>query len=384
MKIKEYILPLRKVRLPRLLEVTKYFEKIDENLIYSNNGPLVRQLREALAQKYNLDTGLITITSSGTKSLQTILQRIVNHQRRGKTFKGTHSEELYCILPSYTFVASAMAIIGAGLRPIFVDIEEKTGQLSTLSVERFLNDERVERSKIIAVMPVSPFGAKINKEIWAKFTAKYELELVYDEAWCFDSFVPDKKGASALSLHATKSFGCGEGGVIFSKNYEDAVQYQRIINFGLDDKRESQCIGTNGKMSEYHAAVALASLDRWSGKRNICLGLQGYYLEKLRSFSSIRPLDGFDDSWSWGSLPIIFKKEHNLKHVIEAAKSEKIEMRSWWNGGIHRFPSMKEYPRDNLENTRVLSNKLINIPFFPEMQEQDIDIVCKFLEKFDS
>lgn len=57
-----------------------------------------------------------------------------------------------------------MAIIGAGLRPIFVDIEEKAGQLSTPSVERFPNDARVERRKIIAVMPVFPFGAKINKE----------------------------------------------------------------------------------------------------------------------------------------------------------------------------------------------------------------------------
>ena len=240
---KDYILPLRRVMLPRLPQIRKYFEKIDANLVYSNNGPLVMKLREALAKKYNLDTDLVIVTSSGTKSLQTILQQLVNRQRIGSYFQETYSEELYCILPSYTFVASAMAILAAGLKPIFVDIEENTGQLSTSSVERFLGNEKLERNKIVAVMPVSPFGAKIDKEIWSKFSSKHNLEVVYDEAWCFDSFVPSSKGASALSLHATKSFGCGEGGVIFSNTYENSIEYQQVINFGFDDKRISQCIG---------------------------------------------------------------------------------------------------------------------------------------------
>ena len=284
----EYILPLRKVRLPRLPQIRKYFEKIDVNSVYSNNGPLVMELREALAKKYNLDTELVTVTSSGTKSLQTILQQLVNRRKVKTLFQKTYSEELYCILPSYTFVASAMAILGAGLKPIFIDIEENTGQLSTSSIERFLDNWELEGNKIVAVMPVSPFGAKIDKEIWSEFSSKHKLEVVYDEAWCFDSFIPNSKGTSALSLHATKSFGCGEGGVIFSSNYEKSQEYYQVINFGLDNRRISQCVGTNGKMSEYQAAVALAALDGWLDNRNKCLSLQDYYLEKLSSLSSLR------------------------------------------------------------------------------------------------
>ena len=100
-----------------------------------------------------------------------------------------------------------MAILGAGLKPIFIDIEENTGQLSTSSIERFLDNWELEGNKIVAVMPVSPFGAKIDKEIWSEFSSKHKLEVVYDEARCFDSFIPNSKGTSALSLHATKSFG---------------------------------------------------------------------------------------------------------------------------------------------------------------------------------
>ena len=117
---------------------------------------------------------------------------------------------------SITFAASAMAIVGAGLQPIFVDIEDDSGQLTPIMVEKFLDKRIVDRSKVIAVMPVSPFGAKINKYSWAKFRDDYAIEIVYDEAWCFDSFKPDSIGASAISLHATKVFGCGEGGLIIT------------------------------------------------------------------------------------------------------------------------------------------------------------------------
>ena len=94
-------------------------------------------------------------------------------------------------------------------------------------------------------------------------------------------------------------------------------------------------------------------------------------------------MQGFDTSWAWGALPIIFRKEQNLEQVIRAAEVQGIELRSWWKRGIHRFPAMKKFLRDDLKNTSKLTKKLINIPFFPEMKEEDVDLVCQFLKKFD-
>ena len=177
-----------------------YFKKKDQNILnqclktnfVSTAGPLVKKFQEKFCKKYSFKYSVAV--NSGTSALHLGLKALgVN--------KGDS-----VILPSYTFVVSAMAILAAGLKPIFVDIEENTGQLSTSSVERFLGNEKLERNKIVAVMPVSPFGAKIDKEIWSEFSSKHKLEVVYDEAWCFDSFVPSSKGASALSLHATKPF----------------------------------------------------------------------------------------------------------------------------------------------------------------------------------
>ncbi len=377
-----YKLPLKRVKLPTLHQTQKYFESIDKNLIYSNNGPLVVQLKELLANKFELDVGFVTITSSGTMSLQTILLEIVN-RRKGKSFSvEKKSNDLYCILPSFTFAASAMAIVGAGLQPIFVDIEGDSGQLTPNMVEKFLDKKIVDRSKVIAVMPVSPFGAKINKGPWAKFRSQHTIEIVYDEAWCFDSFKSDSIGASAISLHATKTFGCGEGGLILSKDTEKTKEYQSIINFGFKEG-EVQFIGANGKMSEYSAAVGLALLDGWSQKKATCIRIQEYYLERLKSLSNIQVMEGFNNSWAWGALPILLTNGQNVRQIIREAGAQEIEFRSWWKSGVHAFSAMKEYPSDALDNTNTLTNKLINIPFFPEMSKKDVDLVCSFFEQFD-
>ena len=70
----------------------------------------------------------------------------------------------------------------------------------------------------------------------------------------------NKIGDSAISLHVTKSFGCGEGGLIITNDNVKASEFRKIINFGFDTKKRLGLIGFNGKMTEYNAAVALRTL----------------------------------------------------------------------------------------------------------------------------
>ena len=377
MEKKQNILPLRRVNLPRFRSLKKYLKIIDNNLVYSNNGPLVKSLQRALSQKFNVNYKKIVITSSGTMSLQVILTNAYLNK------KIIEKENYFCIVPSYTFVASVLAIIGSGLKPIFLDIDFQTGQLTPGIVEEFLALEKVKKEKILAVMPVSTFGAKINKIKWDNFAKKNKIDIVYDEAWCFDSFSKSLHGNSAISLHATKSFGCGEGGLIIANTIAEGEKFRSMINFGLNSNRLSNYIGTNGKMSEYHAAVALASLDKWQKNKEICITKQTYYLAKINKFKNIEILKGFDDSWVWGALPIIIKNIPNISPVIELAKKNNIEMRDWWGSGTHKFPWAKKYLHYNLISTKKLVTKLINIPFYSDITFDEIDKVCRVLEKFD-
>ena len=232
-------------------------------------------------------------------------------------------------------------------------------------------------------MPVSPFGVKVKKKNWIKFYKTYKLDIVYDEAWCFDTFSKNKVGDSAISLHASKSFGCGEGGLIITNDHEKASEFRKIINFGFDKKKQLGLVGFNGKMSEYNAAVALKTLEKWPENKFKCLQLEKYYLYKLEKFSKMKVLKGFNKTFSWGTLPIVFEKKKNIKEIVSTAALKKIEFRSWWKHGVHKYKVMKKFPSYHLNNTLSLTNRLVNVPFYPEMSHKDIDKVCDILKKFD-
>ena len=136
-------------------------------------------------------------------------------------------------------------------------------------------------------------------------------------------------------------------------------------------------------MSEYSAAVALASLDIWEKNKQEILNKQSYYLKKINAFSNIHVLAGFNNKWVWGALPIILNNSKELSKLIKTAKLHGIEMRNWWGPGVHRFPWSKQYMSSNLVNTDKYSNKLINIPFFQEISFDNINKVCEILKNFD-
>ena len=81
----------------------------------------------------------------------------------------------------------------------------------------------------------------------------------------------------ALSFHATKAFATGEGGCVITTDAELATSVTRSLNFGFYEDRESRSASTNGKMSEYHAAVGLAELDAWPAKHHAFLRMAETY-----------------------------------------------------------------------------------------------------------
>ena len=165
----DYDIPLRKISLPTYNEVAKYLKKIDHNKIYTNYGPLVQSLEMILANHFETDPSNVVITTNGTTSLKTILTRIKNNIRKSNLIDSDREEKFYCVLPSFTFSASAMSIVDSGLYPIFLDIDKNSAQLTPQIVENFLNQNLNFKRNVVAIMPVSPFGSRIKKRDWEMF-----------------------------------------------------------------------------------------------------------------------------------------------------------------------------------------------------------------------
>lgn len=89
------------------------------------------------------------------------------------------------------------------------------------------------------------------------------------------------EGAVVFSFHATKSFGIGEGGLVYSMNHDLIKRIRQSGNFGFSSSRESVLQGLNSKMSEYTAAVALATLDQFEAVQKNRKTIYEYYLHEL-------------------------------------------------------------------------------------------------------
>src|SRR6476469_843994 len=110
-------IPVMRPRLPTVKRLVPYLETIDSTRIYSNYGPLSRALEERLEQHFRLAPQSVTAVANATLGLALSLAA-----------QGTQPGTL-CLMPAWTFVASAHAATTAGLIPYFVDIDPKTGML---------------------------------------------------------------------------------------------------------------------------------------------------------------------------------------------------------------------------------------------------------------
>lgn len=353
--------------LPESSSILPYLKQIDQNRWYTNFGPLVSDLAARLEDFFGLGKGCVVTTSNGTAALTNVL-RAMNLPANS-----------FCLLPSWTFIAVPAAVKAAGLRPYFLDVNEPDMALTPQLVKQLLP---TVAGKVGAVIYVSPFGAVPNTGEWEKFSEENGIPVVVDGASCFDSIarnphVISYKIPTIMSLHATKAFGAGEGGIVLCKNSEFIERVQEISNFGFNIPRVISIAGTNGKMSEYTAAVAHAELDRWDAKRAMWSDTFDYYINTLEQ-AGIEHLLSRERITSTCNirLPKVRAGEMVIKlqeHGVEAKK--------WWGDGCHRQLAYSQCERTALPITEKLADRILGLPLSVDLAKEDIRYVVQTLSE---
>jgi dTDP-4-amino-4,6-dideoxygalactose transaminase len=183
----------------------------------------------------------------------------------------------------------------------------------------------------------------------------------------------------ALSFHATKAFASGEGGCVITTDERLAESVTRALNFGFYEDRESRSPSTNGKMSEYHAAVALAELDGWQAKHATLLRVAEMYKKKMYDA-------GLDDRVVAAPAVAACYVLYRAADVDEVARVQraltdcKVGFRSWYGAGVHSHPHFHAVSRDCLEVTDRVAPLLIGLPVAPDLTQGDVARVVKALE----
>jgi dTDP-4-amino-4,6-dideoxygalactose transaminase len=191
-------LPIMRPKLPTSDRLMDYLRRIDASRFYTNFGPLALELEERLAAFYGFSPGTVTTVANATLGLALTLHAL--GAKRGTL----------CAMPAWTFVASAHAVVNAGLIPYFIDVDAQSWSLDPAAVA-----DEIARAPapVGAVMPVAPFGLPVDIAAWDAFHADTGVPVVIDAAAGFSSLKPGAAPA-VVSLHATKVLGSGEGGFV--------------------------------------------------------------------------------------------------------------------------------------------------------------------------
>lgn len=208
----------------------------------TNNGPRVRELEELISEFLNVKH--VVMVTNATIGLQIALRALVS---AGEV-----------IMPSFTFAATAQAATWCGYTPRFVDIDPVSQQLDINKIEAAITPQTR------AILPVHMWGEACDVRAIQDIANKHGLKVIYDAAHAFGSTYGDIPvggfgDAEVFSFHATKCFNTLEGGAVTTNCDETAERLRQIRAFGMTPCGVD-AIGTNGKMSELHAAHGLSLL----------------------------------------------------------------------------------------------------------------------------
>ena len=318
--------------LPPREEFEQYLKQIWENNWITNDGPFHQQLEQELCEF--LKVKHLSLFNNGTSALITALQAL---EIKGEV-----------ITTPFTFVATSNSLLWNNCTPIFVDVDEKSGNIDADKIEAKISKETS------AILAVHVYGIPCDNEKIDKIASKYNLKTIYDAAHAFGVEQSNKSilnygDLSTLSFHATKVFNTFEGGAIISHSLGMKQKIDRLKNFGFINETTLLEAGINGKMNELQASMGLLQLKYINQLIQERKKIANYYFKKLENTQGIRCLKINDNiRWNYSYFPIFINESYKISRdeLYEKLKDNNIFARRYF---YPLLTSMPAFSKKNIE-----------------------------------
>lgn len=290
-----------------------------------------------------------------------------------------------------TFIASSTAILEAGAKPVFVDVEPETGNLDASRIEAAIT----ERTR--AILPVHLYGQMCDMKALRKIADCYGLAVIEDAAHCVEGtrggVRTGQLGETACySFYATKNLTCGEGGAIVTNDDALAEKLRLLrlhgMNKNANDRHQEgykhwdmTLLGWKYNMDNIQAALLLPQMDRlaenWEKRR----ALARYYEEQLWDISGLsRPktLPGVEHAWHLFPVWVdAGQRDHVLQELQEAGVSVMVNYRA-----IHLLTYFREtfgFQPGDFPIAERIGDASLSLPFYPGIPFEHVDRVVEAL-----
>ncbi|MGQ9506287.1 MAG: DegT/DnrJ/EryC1/StrS family aminotransferase [Candidatus Bathycorpusculaceae bacterium] len=281
------------------------------------------------------------------------------------------------ILPSFTFVATAEAILTVGAKPVFVDIHPETYNISAEKIEKAIT----KRTR--AIVPVDLYGLSADMKPIKEIAEKYGLKIVEDAAQAHGAHYMGKPSGTyadvaCWSFYASKNMMTGEGGMITTNDGKLAEKIRFMRSHGEVEKYKSIMLGYNYRMPEIEAAIGccqLEKLPKFLAKRRENAERLARKLKSARNLVLPKEPKGFMHSWYLFTVRLKRAKREERDRVVEELKRKGIGAEVYYSNPIHLMPFYKKFGKRKLPETEKAAEQVFSLPVHPGVTADQIDFI---------
>ena len=287
------------------------------------------------------------------------------------------------LLPSFTFVATANAVVAAGAKPVFVDVKRDD---STIDVSD-LKSKITKKSKV--VIPVHLYGHPADMDEIGELADKHSIKVVEDACQSLGSTFKKKQTGTfgamgCFSMYASKVLTAGEGGAVATDSDELADKIKMIRNHGMVEGYDTRVLGLNLRLPELSAAVAKIQMQKLAKmlelrRRNSEL-LSKLLLPTAQKRGIKIPQETADKKFNWYLYTVAFEGKRDA--IKDALVKENIGATVYYNPPVHKTPFyMQLVGKAKLPSTEWAADHVLSLPVHPQVTGDDIERIAESTTK---
>jgi dTDP-4-amino-4,6-dideoxygalactose transaminase len=276
------------------------------------------------------------------------------------------------IVPANTYIASILAVINAGLIPVFVEPD-----LESYSIDYQQIEDKIT-TKTVAILTVHLYGKCVRvDDVW-HISRKYNLKVIEDAAQAHGAVYHGRRAgnlsdAAAFSFYPTKNLGAlGDAGAVTTNDQVLADKIKSLRNYGSSQKYVNQYKGVNSRLDEIQAAVLNVKLNYLDSENNRRRQIANQYLTQIKNPSIILPASNSANYDAW-HLFVVRHEDRN--GFIERLANNGIEAAVHYPIAPHKQAALAEFNHLHLPITEQIHQQVLSLPLNPYLTETEVQRV---------
>jgi len=285
------------------------------------------------------------------------------------------------IVPDFTFFATASAVVLAGGRPVFADIDLETYTIDPASVERLVSD----RTK--AVIPVHLYGHPAMMDELLSIAREHNIVVIED---CAQAHGAEFRGmrvgslgtVNAFSFYATKNLTMGEGGAITTDSDAIAEFVRLLRNHGQTRRYYHERLGWNFRITNIQAAIGLEQLRKLEAMNRRRREIARMYVEGLEGVDGLRlPVEKPWAKHVYHQFTIWV--ENGRDRLAKYLRDNGVQVSIHYPAPLHEQPVFRgRYGGGECVNSSLAARHVLSIPMHPGLSDEEVETVIKLIRRF--